>query len=262
MPFNIIFPTIISNSISASFTLISGTTYYYIFNSITGTNTITFPYNKICKILIIAGGGYAGSGGAGGNVYYNDSYFFNADTYTIIIGPGGTGGDFGSNGTDGSPTYITSLKNNNNKIINVNGDEKGFTGGNNIGPRSGGGTSANINGITQPYSGGTGFITVNGYWMGGGGAGAGQNGFNANYTNGTYYYGNGGDGFQSSITGNNIYYAGGGFGGSYGGYLAITKKNGQGATNYGGGGSGALQLYPTQKGYDGQSGCVIISITF
>lgn len=266
MPFNIIFPTIISNSISASFTLISGTTYYYIFNSITGTNTITFPYNRICKILIIgggggAGGGYAGSGGAGGNVYYNDSYFFNADTYTIIIGSGGTGGNYQYDGNDGSPTYITSLKNNNNKIINVNGGGKGFTGGTNIGPRSGGGTSANINGNTQLYSGGTG-TDANGFWMSGGGAGAGQNGFNATYINSTYNYGNGGDGFQSSITGNNIYYAGGGFGGSYGGYPAITKKNGQGATNYGGGGSGALQLYPTQKGYDGQSGCVIISITF
>ena len=267
-------PTIVSGGTSGSLTF-NNNTYYYTFTSTTGTNTISFPVNTICQVLVVGGGGggsggFAGAGGAGGGVCYYSSYTFIANTtYTINIGTGGNGGNpylsseiLGSGGSGGNPSTITTNSGATN-IFTANGGGGGgisyiFANSSwNYVSAYGGSTSLNVNNIITYYYGGAGYTQGNGWYSysPGGGAGAGQNGV----TGTPSIYGNGGNGYKSFITGTDIYYAGGGTGGPAGLLSANGGTNGLGQNNYGGGGRGYSST--GERGQNGTSGCVIIAFS-
>ena len=273
--FNLKPPTVVSNGVTiTSFSYISSTnTYYYIFTSTTGTNTITFPSNFDCQVLIVGGGGgggggFGGSGGAGGGVYYNSKYTFNAGTYTIVVGAGGGGGSgynsgtYGSGGAAGSQSIIQF---NSTSILTANGGGGSDTAitysYSSYHAANGGSTSANINGVVTNYSGGNGYFDGSYLrWVSGGGAGAGQNGISGSMSGSTLLsYGNGGNGYSSFITGTAIYYAGGGAGAPAAGGVTTPDAgiNGLGQNNYGGGGRGYSNN--NTNGQNGAAGCVIIA---
>jgi len=230
-----IFPTILVNNISNSW-INNGSKKYYIFTNTTNNyNKIIFNANTECEILIIGGGGggginisydYAGNGGSGGSVYYNSSYIFTKNIYTINVGIGG------SVGNNGGSTSI--VDKNNNTILNVNG-----------GGSVNGTTILNNNNTSTTYYSANG-VYNNFYntYDGGGGAGANGNGNSIN----------GGIGFSSTITGSTISYAGGGA--SYTGNTSRYGSYGSSGT-YGTGGR-AVGIV-NEPGTSGISGCVIIS---
>jgi len=256
------FPTIVSNGVSVNSTYMGGATFYYTFTSTSGTNTINFPTNTICQLLIVGGGGaggggFGGAGGAGGGIYYKSAYTFNSGTYTIIIGSGGTGGNGYSGGTPaqaGSSGGQSIIKFNNANILTVNGGGGGDSCGRTFTGVSGGSTSANINGVITNYSGGSGYAS-GGAYNPGGGAGAGGNGASATGS----VYGNGGNGYYSTISGLGLYYAGGGAGVPASVNDTPSVTNGAGSFAYGGGGRGGWA--DNVKGSNGVSGCVIITYT-
>jgi len=275
-----VLPTIISNGVSANLTQI-GTTgyYYYIFDSIINTNSITFGSIKTCNILIVGGGGgggggFGGAGGAGGCVNYISGYTFGVGTYNITIGSGGTGGLGYSggvrNGQIGNPGNVSSITSNSITLYSANGGNGGDSSGRNFAAASGGGiTTLKINNvITQQYSGGTGNVNGVGGYIGGGGAGAGQNGQNGLYTSispktAIVTYGNGGNGYSSTITTNGgtvTYYAGGGAGVVASGSDTPSAINGLGQNNSGGGGRGGWA--DNIQGGNGLKGCIIIAFTY
>lgn len=259
--------TIISNSINSSFTYISGNTYYYVFSSISGTNSITFPCNINCQILIVGGGGgggggYGGAGGAGGNVYYNNSYNFLAGTYNITVGAGGAGGigyNHGvNNATKGSTGGSSYIMFGTNKILNANGGTGGGAPGIIPGGRYGNGGNTFSSIVTNNNVVNTNYIGGDGYYdfiRSGGGAGASSNGTTATNS----IWGNGGNGYDSSITGTPTYYAGGAAGVAASTRDSTEAIDGLGASNYGGGGRGGWG--DGVAGFTGKNGCIIISLS-
>ncbi len=216
----------------------------------TGTSTFTVTRGGQIEYLIVAGGGGgvgsnnccigAGGGGAGG--YLTGITQVSAGTYSITVGPGGTGAQ---NGTNSSAFGLTAFG---------GGYGARYTGAANVaannasnGGSGGGGTHDNIYGVNgsgtagQGNSGGpnTGVGVV-----GGGGGGAGEPGFIGGAVNGNN--GRGGTGIASSITGVLVYRAGGG-GGS-------VRTNGSGVGSSGGlGGGGTGYAQTATGGTDGQA---------
>jgi hypothetical protein len=112
-----------------------------------GTFTTKVPLT--CDILIVAGGGgagaeYAGGGGAGG-VLWGQSIIVSPDTYSIVIGAGGTSpngsGTYdttrndGENGTDTTAFGVTAIGGGGGDgydNINENGKDGGSGGGNSL----------------------------------------------------------------------------------------------------------------------------------
>jgi hypothetical protein len=221
------------------------------------------------EYLVVAGGGggaYTGGGGAGG-VLTGIVTVATGASYTVTIGPGGTGGtDGGNNATQGTASVFGS--------ISATGGGAGITNylnsaAKNNGGSGGGGGLGNVqNGQGTAGQGNAGGLSSAS--NGGGGGGAGTVGLAA-----TTYGGNGGAGIASAITGTVTTYGGGGGGGfansinsnpgagGVGGGGSAGASTGSaaasGGSNTGGGGGGAVYVAPTfYAGGSGGSGIVVV----
>jgi hypothetical protein len=220
--------------------------------SFVNSGTITFnllpKFITTAELLIVAGGGqggygWGGGGGAGGLISSTD-YVIEANTYTITVGAGGTGGhSSGVRGNNGSNTLAFGY------TAYGGGGGGSWDGtasypaaGNNLGRRGGSGGGTGSKGAPggeglaiswgrppQGNPGGFGGSNNSSYDESGGGGGAGQVGYPG--PTAAPIKGQGGSGLASEITGNLLYYAGGG-GGS-----GTTGRNAKGGN--GGGGDGA-----------------------
>jgi len=223
----------------------------------------TGTFNPTCAgtggkvdILCIAGGGgggtqHGGGGGAGGYLETTGLSIKSGETYTAVVGAGGTGSPAGGtfsrpNGTNGgnsvfsgtSITTMTSVGGGGGSSIRTSG-AAGSAGG------SGGGAGLEGNGAgADTTSGGAGTSGqgfaggkhggYSGTNYGGGAGGGGSNGVGQDGVNGSSYIaGAGGSGKTSSITGIPVTRAGGGGGGSH-------NPFNYGAGGSGGGGNGGL----------------------
>jgi hypothetical protein len=237
--------------------------YYVTFTNV-GTNTIFFPKNTKCDILVVGGGGGGGGdmggGGGAGGVVFQKGVSVSRGTYTITVGAGGAARAASAantnnsvNGNDGTASSIAITG---GSVLTLNGITYQANGGGgganynvntstngNTGGSGGGGTNKNDDSITSggaASQGNTLYILnsatslAGGYtgsdgqrgngWMAGGGGGAG----------GTSGSAHGGSGVQIDITGQNAWYAAGGGGG----VIGDSSTSSIGATTGGKGGSG------------------------
>lgn len=242
-----------------------------------GMTGFTVPNNVTdIEYLIVGGGGgggtsttfsNAGSGGGGaGGVITGTMTVISGQSYSVVVGNGGTPGAIGNNsGTNGGLSRFGDT------LIALGGG--GGIGGNGNGSNggSGGGGRGGVGGTgQQPATAQGGFGNTGGGGTsdtgdgGGGGGGAGAPGGILTPVNG----GNGGAGILSAITGNNVYYGGGGGGGGAqndpfgiggiggGGNGANTATTATpGTANTGGGGGGGNNDH---QGASGGSGIVIL----
>jgi hypothetical protein len=221
----------------------------YAYHTFTSTGPF-LPNQRIknAEVLCVAGGGgggarFGGGGGAGGVLYASGQTLNAGNTYTALVGAGGTAGTTIS-GKQGSNSVLSS-------VIAVGGGAGGGsdpTTGGGLGGSGGGGMgsteSPNGGSATsgQGYAGGSGGSTTENDYRrsGGGGGGAGAVGTNV-YNTGLR--GDGGAGTASysawhAITGTGVlssgsyYIAGGGGGGIYG-------SSGSTSGGTGGGGAGS-----------------------
>lgn len=251
-----------------------------------GTLTTTNPLRNV-QVLVVGGGGaggtppaipssgpyvgaYVGGGGGGGQVsYYPTTGTLLSGSYTVTIGPGGTGA-LGLPGTSGGASQITGSA---GLLFYAGGGAGGSSttaaSVNDTGSTGGGSdyvkTPVPVKGTWGAYVGGSGATSA-----AGGGGGGGAPGTTSN----------GGIGFASSISGTNTTYGGGGGGGN-----ATTSSSalggqgggGQGSIAYhvnnslstagtnglGGGGGGScwtgVANIPVTPGSSGGSGIVIVS---
>jgi hypothetical protein len=247
----------------------------HIFN---GTGTLTVTRTGLIEYLIVAGGGaggrHHGGGGGGGGVLHGYT-LVTPQTYTIVVGSGGsptpgtgsTPNGQGGSGTNSTAFGLTSFGGGGGGNYVDNGANGGSGGGsNNWVARTGGtGTSG------QGFNGASNTNTNNSLGAGGGAGSPGGQGEAGN---------RGGDGRPFNITGMNVYYAGGGGSGIYddgggrpnlgtngfagfgsGGYGnrsfhgagRVAKNGGQ---NSGGGGGGNPEH--TASGGFGGSGIVVV----
>jgi len=240
-----------------------------------GVSAITASYLQVAGGGgggFIAGGNRGAGGGAGG--FLTGSFSLNpTQSYTVVVGAGGTPLANGSNSTiTGTGISVTAsvgggAGGSQNGASSVVGQNGGSGGG---GPsQSGTGSTAGGTGTVGQGNDGAAGTNSGGQPFGcGGGGGAGAAGSLSNNPAGA-----GGIGLTSSISGTSTYYAGGGGGGTYaagggvggagglgGGGLGggTTSANGvSGTANTGGGGGGAE--YSSSAGASGGSGVVIIS---
>jgi|694.fasta_scaffold00159_2 hypothetical protein len=237
--------------------------YYVAFTNV-GTNTIFFPKNTKCDILVVGGGGGGGGdmggGGGAGGVVFQKGVSVSRGTYTITVGAGGAARAASAantnnsvNGNDGTASSIAITG---GSVLTLNGITYQANGGGgganynvntstngNTGGSGGGGTNKNDDSITSGgattqtntlYNTDTVTNIAGGYpgsdgqrgngWMAGGGGGAG----------GTSGSAHGGSGVQIDITGQNAWYAAGGGGG----VIGDSSTSSIGATTGGKGGSG------------------------
>jgi hypothetical protein len=220
-------------------TFISGTTYGEQLYLSAGTYTFTATTDSISVLCIGGGGGGRGvasneneGGGGGGLGYKNDIAVVNGNTYTVVVGSGGTKGDFSNAADSGGTSYFSATTLvagfGGSGGINLGAGVNGVSGGTYTG--DGGGNGGNALGATTSECGGGG--GAGGY---SGDGGIGGNG-GTNGTAGSGGGGGGGGGGGSSDTG-----SGGGGTGLYGegasGIGGIGQTFGD-ATTGGGGGSG------------------------
>ena len=247
------------------------------------TYNIDFPEDAVADILVVGGGGGGGGsiggGGGGGSVIYATGIDVPANTYTIKVGKGGSGG---INSTDGTNGYNSeafgaiALGGGRGGDYNISGSRA--SGG------SGGGTGGgmyNSQGLgialagNKTISSSSLLYTNYSYYAndggdalwqdgnhfrnettGGGGGGAGTKGssFNGFSYGGSAvnndFIGLGGDGVPINITGVSVYYGAGGGGGSHKGGLSewLGKPGG-----LGGGGNGGNE-FSTGIRTDGTNG--------
>lgn len=211
------------------------------------------------------GGGTAGGGGGGGVVSVNSSV--GTGSYTVVVGPSGTGsstnkGTNGGNSSFGAILAYGGGGGGGHTTVATPGNIGGSGGG---GGLSVSGTDSAVGGVNflgQGFKGGASFGYACSPSGGGGGAGAG--GVSASSTG----PGAGGIGLSSSISGSTIYYAGGGGGGSWcfgygaggsGGGGAGSQTTGTPGTANTGGGGGGGGVNGGTGGAAGGSGVVIIS---
>ena len=233
------------------------------------------------RFLVVGGGGAGGSGylndtyggadgggGAGGFVY-TDSYIFNAGTYSVTVGRGGSASTDNSAlsvGGNGDPSAIIfggediarGLGGGGGGAESVGSDGASGGGGSMVtGARRGTAKVGGLGTAGQGYDGGRGAATG----VGGGGGGVAEAGAAATST----AAGNGGAGLSCDITGSESFYAGGGAGGSFvatatrgvggsgvGGAGGTPSANaGAGRDGTGSGGGGAGSAGPGGKGGDG-----------
>ena len=204
--------------------------------TITSLQTITFPEETECDILIVGGGGSGGdSGGGAGQFKYLQNQKLNGQ-YTIKVGAGGIGSTgFRTQGRNGNTSSIASNLTNTSIVAYGGGGGAGYDTSRtpiyNVPVGSGGGgsfdargTNFSIPNYTNLLNGFRGTVTnLGSYGTAGGGGGAGGNAPNIYFTNDSpdnnlsanlkIQIANGGIGLQSNITGTNKYYAGGGAGG-------------------------------------------------
>lgn len=256
-------PTVKEIVLSKIFNSAVATTTY----SATGTTTYIPPDNGTVSLLIVGGGGGGGCQGGGGGAgrLISTTSSVTVQSYTIIVGDGGSGhtgsGGTGQNGATSSFSTIQAIGGGGGGDQNIRG-ANGSSGG-------GGGSAATATlGGTGSYGGNGGTASASANYGHGGGGGSGGNGANGTGTNG----GNGGNGTANSITGSSVLYAGGGGGGIFGTGTAGTGQAGGGngsvelvngndaAANTGSGGGGAGRGTSTIGGKGG-SGVVILSFT-
>jgi len=254
-------------------------------HTFTSSGTFTPAVNCTPEVLVVAGGGgggtyAAGAGGGAGGLIYNPSYSITVGSYTVTIGGGGTGGDWGG---------VSLASNGNNSVFGaltaIGGGAGGIGWGDNIGNNGGSGgggsghdgtgglytTAGGTKTVSQGNNGGLGRGISGNRGAGGGGGGAGGFGGDSSTNSG----GNGGDGLPYSISGAATYYAGGAGGGDYGssnggiggfggggnvsGGNSSSIPGGNGISNTGGGGGGSRSAtVDSWKGGNGGSGIVIV----
>ena len=246
------------------------------------------------EYLVVAGGGGgsatgAGAGGyrcsvvgenSGGGVSAESKLFVTSQSYTVIVGAGGSGGANGqiNDGYNGSPSQFSSIiafggaggRNSgdpqlNNGLSGASGSG-GYAGGNGV--NNGSVALGGNRTVGQGFAGGNSAPKASGTSSTGGGGGAGAVGGTASAVNTA---GNGGAGVTSSIDGTSTPRAGGGGGGIYtngtsssggiggGGNGSTGNSPGSsGSQNTGGGAGGAYSVSYTTASYSGGSGIVII----
>jgi hypothetical protein len=253
--------SIASNSVvQTPFTASGGTTSTsgsYRVHTFTSSSSFVLTGNTVsCDYLIIAGGGaggswYAGGGGAGG--YLTGSLSVTPNTYTAVVGNGGSGGWQGTFRVAGGNSSIFSLS----AIGGGGGGQQGNGGGYGGSGGGGGDNSGGGSGEAGPPRQGNNGGTSTGFAGGGGGGGASAAGSGVT----------GGSGTSSSINGTATVRAGGGGGGNYyasagsggaggggsGGYRQSSAPQ-NGSANTGGGGGGASE----QTSGSGGSGIIIV----
>ena len=199
------------------------------------------------EVLLVAGGGGGGSadcgggGGGGGGVIYRQHIVLTDDTFDIVVGKGGSGGDSGTRapGANGGDTTAFGL-------TAIGGGGGGATGNAKAGGSGGGGGFyywTNKENVVpgakgtdgQGYAGGasTNYWNIDG--TGGGGGGAGGPG----YAGSRQFHpdsGRGGPGRPIAISGKTVYYGPGGAGGVISTQASSATMNRGGLT---GGGDGA-----------------------
>jgi hypothetical protein len=217
------------------------------------------------RYLVVAGGGQGGApveggggGGGAGGVLTGTQAVTPGDSYTVIVGAGGT---YHHGANSKFDTFEAT----------GGGQGRTVSGGSSADGGSGGGA---CNGDSTPGTGTAGQGYDGGAWSGtntsggSGGGGAGAAGVaRVGAGNGT----NGGVGVSSDITGSLVWYGGGGGGGAGtgdvsgnggtggGGKGATSSVNGvAGSANTGGGGGGAAYYGPAGHAAAGGSGIVII----
>lgn len=246
----------------------------YVIHTFTTNGTFTPNGAGTVEALVVGGGGggaNTGSGGGGGGYIYNSNVQVTAQSYSITVGNGGTGGQSTSApGAQGGNSIFSTLT----AVGGGGGTSHGNTAGGNGGSGGGGPirTAAPVaTGGTatagQGNNGGAGFVDAG--WVGssGGGGGAGAAGSAGGNTAGA---GKGGDGLLNCIRGTCSYYAGGGGGGEVngsfpgagglggGGSAVQDSTGGNGGVNTGGGGAGGSYNGGYPNGGNGGSGIVII----
>jgi hypothetical protein len=224
------------------------------------------------------GGGYKSAGGGAGGLLKPTNIPLSVGQYSVAVGGGGIGGDFGSNpnrGKNGQNSSITGLI----TYIAIGGGGGGqiadYNGGEGASGGSGGGGYL-IGGAETPGQGKKGGSQGGGT----GPIGAGGGGFNGQGGDGSN--GNGGAGIDRdvipAVTGIPVLvpegFAGGGSGGggpsgSHGGGNGSTAtdpnpalRSGQPHTGGGGAGANALLAGAAINGYDGGSGIVVIRFRY
>ena len=215
------------------------------------------------EYLVVGGGGGGGGafdtgsagGGGGGLVLYGTLSVVPGNTYSIVVGAGGTGGI--GIGTTTNPTVLGQ-----EDIVSTDGGLSSFDtiialgggGGRNsrtqVGGTGFGGLAAN--GLIAP-TGGNGAGSASGGENGGGGGGNTTAGGSATTT--PQHSRPGGLGFTSNLTGSNVTYGAGGLG-----CVVNTSSAGSnGANNTGNGGGGATSVaFDGKTGGNGGSGKVIL----
>lgn len=217
--------------------------FYHVYTTV-GTSSFV-PFEPLTvDYLVVAGGGSGGynvnyqegcGGGGGGGVRSSVSptgggasaespLSLFAQSYTVTVGAGGTGGTTPANG--GNSVFASITSTGGGRGSNAGVSETSSTGGSGGGAR--GFYSNESAGTTgQGYAGGN--SSTSG--RGGGGGGAGEVGATGAAS------GNGGVGVLNSISGTATYYGGGGGGGGY--YVSPTTAGSGGAGGGGTGGTGS-----------------------
>jgi hypothetical protein len=252
------------------------------FTSVGSTNFVVTGTLKL-QVLIVGGGGgggftnCAGGGGAGGAVM--TSIVITAGTYSVVVGSGGTGGNY-------TNSILTQAANGDNSSFNgitgIGGGYGGWVGQ----PRSGaaggcGGGGSYAGGVgsdgagLQGGNGGRGSTLSVENNSGGGGGGMGGNGGLPNLVGG-FSGGAGGLGATYVIGGTSYTVSGGGGGGTdatagtggsgIGGVggcpSASSGAGGNGVANTGSGGGGGGGGFANTTGGNGGSGTVIIAYVY
>ena len=264
-----------------------------------GTYTWVAPpdVTSVSVVAIGGGGGGAGAydgtqdnergaGGGGGLGYKNNISVTPGQSYTVVVGYAGTGGQSGPNsaalsrGTDGGDSYFidaTTVKGGAGR--GGTGADGGYqsAGGDFVGDNDGVGNSSNYNGRNGGYGelnvgfGGAGAAGYGGCGAGDGrgvtgasGGGSGK-GFSANGTGGVTYSSSGGGGTgiygegATGVNGSNVTppgrSGGGGSGGENGEEGTAENYQGKDGGKYGGGGGvGSIQVYAPGVWYGGSGG--------
>ena len=235
---------------------IGGLTYRLHTFTTTGTSTfqVLNGYGD-AQVLIVGGGGAGGfghgGGGGGGAVLYNSTQPLTVNSYSIVVGTGGslTTSDSQNNPGNPSSAFGVTATGGGSGANEVGNDTSGRDGNGGNGANSGGGSYTRSPGTaTAPtavgwtvyagFSGGSGFALATENYGDGGGGGAGAIGGSCPPPgNG----GNGGNGILININGNNWYWGGGGGG------VTFTGTSGGGISGNGGlgGGGGACSVNGT-----------------
>lgn len=227
-----------------------------------GTYTFTAPpgVTSVCAVCVGGGGGgmyyqyssssytYAMNGGSGGGLgWKNNIPVVPGNTYTVVVGAGGSQGAYSSGSTNGGSSYFIS-----SSTVAGNGGGYGRYAQSRAGGTYVGDGGGNGGAVTHQYS--------SGYGPCGGGGAGGYSG-NGGSTNNRYSYAGSGGGGGGGYVGSNYYSNGGGGVGIYGqgsngtsnggggsGGVSATGRNGG---TFGGGGGGSSSVY---WGYGGNGG--------
>ena len=256
----------------------------YTYHTFTSTGTFTaLEKIKGAEVLCIAGGGgggknFGGGGGAGGLLYSSGQLLTAGNSYTVLVGSGGTGH---------TATWTPIATNGSNSSFGSNiaiggGYGGGYNGsayfGGGSGGSGGGGSYESSGGSPTSGQGNTGGAGGSNAPGGGGGAGAvgaaasGGNGGNGGsgsstysswgyatstgqLSGGIYYYAGGGGGGSGSGTAGTAGLGGGGGGGQSSGVGSGVAGSAATANTGGGGGGGS---WYSGNGANGGSGLVII----